>query len=230
MNDADARYLRQMQEISVRFAAINRIIDSTKPKNVRTELDNEFLWLQLRTVVELMAFSGIAADQERYAALRAEVLKNPDYTRDGKVNKILPELAKISPHFLPISLAEHADRDERGRLRLEKTSYVAELTKLIDIHERAGENLHADNPFSPAKRSETVERLRRSRETFLADYAYVWGVLKFHAKVCLEFDIAVHKPAELANAERIWLVQFDRPRKGHVSMLVGQAVFDAQSS
>jgi hypothetical protein len=229
MNEADALYLRQMQEISVRFASMNRIIEARKPNNVRTELDNEFLWLQLRMVVELVAFSGITADQERYASLRAEVLNNPDYTRDGKVNKILPALAKISPHFLPIPISNQATKDEAGSLHLERGSEAAELSRFIEIHERAGEHLHTDNPFSPSKRSESIERLSTSRERFLADYAYVWGVLKVHAKVCLEFDCTVDKPTQPANAERVWLVQFDAPKKGHVSMLIGQAVFNPAS-
>jgi len=228
MNEADALYLRQMQEVSVRFAAIRRITESRKPSNVRTELDNEFLWLQLRMVVELIAFGGITADQERYAALRAEVLKNPDYTRDGKVNRILPELAKISPHFLPIAISDQAAKDEKDIWHFEGTSDVAELMRLIEIHERAGEHLHTDNPFSPGKRAETVRRLRDSRETFLTDYSYIWNVLKSHAKVCLEFNRAVDKPTEAANPQRVWLVQFDKPKKGHVSLVIGEAQFSFQ--
>ena len=116
MDQGEALYARQMQEISVRITAINRITESRKPNNVRTELDNEFLWLQLRMIVELMAFGGITADESRYAALRAEVLKNPDYTRDGKVKKILEALSQVTPHLLPIPLPDTAVRDARGVL------------------------------------------------------------------------------------------------------------------
>lgn len=227
MNEADALYYRQMREISVRFAAMNRSIESRKPNNVRTELDNEFLGLQLRMVVELIAFGGITADQERYAALRAGVLQNPDYTRDGKVNKILPELAKISPHFLPIPISDHAAQDKRGRFRFDPVPVVAELRRLVEIYERAGEHLHIANPFSSKKRSETIERQRTSRQTFLVDHAYMWDVLKHHAKVCLGFERTADKPTEAANAERVWLVRFDFPKKGHVMMLIGQAVFES---
>jgi hypothetical protein len=223
MDESDALYRVQMDDISVRFEAIRRILGSRKPGNVRTELDNEFLWLQLRMIVELVAFGGITADQDRYAALRADVLKNPDYTRDGKVNKILPELAKISPHFLPIALNDRGSRDTKGVMHLEGGSAVPELTRLVEIHERAGMYMHIDNPFSPTKRSETVERLKNSRETFLADYEYLWGILRSHAKVCLEFNRAVDTPTELANAKRAWIVQFDRPKRGQVSILIGEA-------
>ncbi|WP_157256030.1 hypothetical protein [Pelomonas sp. Root1217] len=102
---------------------------------------------------------------------------------------------------------------------------MAKLDRLIEIHERAGEHLHADNPFSPTRRSESRERLRSSRQTFLNDYAYVRGVLRYHAKVCLEFDAAVDQPTTPGNPERVWLVQFDTPKKGHVQMLIGEAVF-----
>jgi hypothetical protein len=63
------------------------------------EFDDEFMWLQLRQIVELVAYSAIAADEARYAELRQEQDKNADYHVDSKPAKVLKHLSQISPPF-----------------------------------------------------------------------------------------------------------------------------------
>ena len=89
MNIAPLLYRNTMVEVKQRFRAIDRILGAKKPRTLTEEFDNEFMWLQIRKIVELVVFGGIMADEQRYAALRAEV-KDSDYTQDWKVNKILP--------------------------------------------------------------------------------------------------------------------------------------------
>lgn len=99
---AHERYHASMVEVKRRLRAVNRILGAKKARTLTVETDDEFMWLQVRKVVELVAFAGISSDESRYAALRAEAKDNPDYTRDWKVGDILRRLAKITPHFLPI--------------------------------------------------------------------------------------------------------------------------------
>ena len=70
------------------------------PRAITAEYDDESMWLQLRQIIEAVAFSAIVADEDRSAALRREQDKNSNYVVDGKVGKILEHLSKISPHFL----------------------------------------------------------------------------------------------------------------------------------
>ena len=97
-------YRDHMIEVKRRIRAIDRILGAKKPRTLTAEFDNEFMWLQLRQIVELVAYSAIAADEERYAALRQEQDKNADYRIDSKAAKVLKHLSQISPHFLPKSL------------------------------------------------------------------------------------------------------------------------------
>ena len=69
-----------MVEVKQRFRAIDRVFGAKKPRTLTDEFDNEFMWLQIRKIVELVVFGGIMADEARYAALRAESPKNADYT------------------------------------------------------------------------------------------------------------------------------------------------------
>lgn len=86
-----------------------------KPRTLTDETDNEFMWLQLRKVVELVAFAGISSDEARYAALRAEAKDNPDYTRDWKVGDIFTAVSAL--HDLDVAerrLAESIGRGSSG--------------------------------------------------------------------------------------------------------------------
>lgn len=65
-------YRREMLEVKRRFLAIDRILGAKKPRTYNADFDNEFIWLQLRKVVELITFSAIAADEARYAAKRSK--------------------------------------------------------------------------------------------------------------------------------------------------------------
>ncbi|MBA4281674.1 MAG: hypothetical protein C0437_20180, partial [Ralstonia sp.] len=94
------RYRAAMVEIKWRLRAIDRVLGAKKPRTLTAEFDNEFMWLQVRKIVELVAFGGMTADEARYAALRAEAKDNPNYRRDWKVGQILKRLAEITPHYL----------------------------------------------------------------------------------------------------------------------------------
>src|SRR2546428_9495791 len=96
-------YRKQMIEVKRRLIAIDRILGAKKgkPRTLTEDYDNEFMWLQLRKVVELVAFSAIAADKERYVALRLQQNANSNYQNDWRAEKILGHLSNINPEFLP---------------------------------------------------------------------------------------------------------------------------------
>ena len=61
MNDSSApaampsheRYRAAMVEIKRRLRAIDRVLGAKKPRTLTAEFDNEFMWLQVRKIVEL---------------------------------------------------------------------------------------------------------------------------------------------------------------------------------
>lgn len=209
------RYFAQMQEIAKRFLAIRRILASKRTVLTEEDFDNEFLWLQLRMIIELATFGAVAADEQRYAMYRQTVNKK-HYTADGKVNKILHSLKAVSPdYFLPIPLVDNVVVEDSGVVKLNADALVyADVDRLIEVHNRAGEHLHSRNPLSAEQRGKTLNMMRESRETFLEDHAYIWSILKFHMKACLIFDENTCLPTERSEPNLFWFVYFDETKKG----------------
>lgn len=203
-----------MQQIAKRFRAIRKILASKRTLLIEEDFDNEFLWLQLRMIIELATFGAVAADEQRYAMHRQTINKSKHYTSDGKVNKILPLLKAVSPdYFLPIPLADSLRLDDSGVAHVQGNASFADVDCLIEIHNRAGEHLHSHNPLSATQRAQTLDMVRMSRETFLKDYAYVWNLLKTHAKACLIFDENSGLPTDRAEPDLFWIVHFEESEK-----------------
>jgi hypothetical protein len=219
MDIAPLLYRNTMIEVKRRFLAIDRVLGAKKPRTLNEEFDGEFMWLQLRKIVELVAFGGIMADEQRYAALRAEAKDNPDYRRDWKVNVILPKLAAITPHYLPIPLGELRQLED-GTKNFATGDEKQTLERFIDIYNLAGDHLHVPNPFDPETLGNFQKRLDSTRESVARELAYLKAVLWHHAKVCLAFDDASDKPREPGNPSKAWIINFGRPDVDDVEMVL----------
>lgn len=220
---AHERYHAAMVEVKRRLRAVSRILGAKKPRTFTDETDNEFMWLQVRKVVELVAFAGISSDEARYAALRAEAKDNPDYTRDWKVGDILRRLAKITPHFLPIPIGGVQVLSE-GQWHFDAGEEKQTLERFVEIYERAGEHLHVPNPFGEASLAQHDELLAESRERLKNDVQYLTGVLWTHAKVGLEFDPHGGEPREAANPISAWLVRLGQPDNDDVHVVLAEGI------
>ncbi|TXT35210.1 MAG: hypothetical protein FD135_5033 [Comamonadaceae bacterium] len=215
-------YRDHMIEVKRRFRAIDRILGAKKPRTLTAEFDDEFMWLQLRQIVELVAYSAIAADEERYAALRQEQGKNADYRVDSKPAKVLKHLSQISPHFLPKSLGVMVTQAD-GTKHFERGPEVAVLERFLDIHDTAGQHLHAINPFNEEDVKDLKERLAAARRRIETETRYLKGVLWDHAKVGLQFQPGA-SPRELENAEQVWIVKFGVPDTDGIQMLLAKGI------
>ena len=219
MDKAAALYHSQMVEVLDRFKAIDRALGSNELSTSSVNFDDEFMWLQIRKIVELVTFSGITADEERYAALRAEATKNPDYTQDWKVNNILPRLSTITPHYLPIPTTP-AVLMATGLYSYDEIAGLRTVERFKDIYNTAGEYLHVSNPFSPTRVAEFQQALRQSRALMKKELEYLKGMLWRHIKIGLAFDKAADVPTDAGEPQQAWVVEFDNPLPGHVHMML----------
>jgi hypothetical protein len=211
-----------MVEVKRRFRAIDRILGAKKPRTLSAEFDDELMWLQLRQIVELVAYSAVAADEERYAALRREQDKNSDYRVDSKPAKVLQHLSKISPHFLPKSLGTMVAQSD-GVKHFEQGPEVAMLDRFLEIHDTAGQHLHAINPFNEQDVKDLKARLAVARRRIETETRYLKGVLWDHAKVGLQFQPGA-SPRELENAEQAWIVKFGPADTDAVQMILAKGI------
>lgn len=215
-------YRDHMIEVKRRLRAIGRILGAKKPRTLTAEFDDEFMWLQLRQIVELVAYSAIAADEERYAALRQEQDKNSDYRDDSKPAKILKHLSQISPYFLPKSLGSMVPQAD-GAMHFESGPEVAVLERFLNIHDTAGQHLHAINPFNAKDVMDLEVRLPAARRRIETETRYLKGVLWDHAKVGLQFQPGA-SPRELENAEQAWIVKFGAPDTDGIQMVLAKGM------
>ena len=220
---AHERYHAAMVEVKRRLRAVTRIQGAKKPRTLTLDTDNEFMWLQVRKVVELVTFASISSDETRYAALRAEAKDNPDYTRDWRVGDMLKGLAKITRHFLPIPIGNVQVVNE-GRWHFDAGQEKQTLERFVEIYERAGEHLHVPNPFGEASLVRHHELLVTSRAQLVADVEYLTNVLWTHAKVGLEFDPHTSEPRDAANPISAWLVRLGNLDNDDVHIVLAEGV------
>lgn len=183
-------YRKQMIEVKKRLISVDRILGAKvgKPRTLTEDYDNEFMWLQLRKVVELVAFSAIAADRDRYIALRLQAGANGNYQNDWRAEKIFGRLSNINPRFLPQALGQMKIQPD-GTKHFEglASAQQATLDRLVSIHQTAGDYLHAGNPFDRTAERHQAEMREVSRARIHTEHSYLKLILAEHYKIGLEF-------------------------------------------
>lgn len=227
MDIAPLLYKNTMIEVKRRFLAIDRILGAKKgkPRTLNGEFDNEFMWLQIRKIVELVAFGGIMADEQRYAAIRAEAKDNPNYKRDWKVGSILKKLAEITPHYLPRPIGDLLHLSDGAKHFLEGDEKQT-LERFVTIYNDAGDYLHVPNPFDFETLADFQHRLETSRERLKVELEYLKKVLWNHAKIGLEFDSATDLPRQAADPDNAWIIHFGEPQEDEIWMALAKAKAD----
>ena len=206
-----------MIEVKRRFRAVDRVLGAKKPRTLNSEFDNEFMWLQLRKIVELVAFGGIMADEARYAALQAQ-LRHQDYRLDSKVNKILPKLADITPHYLPTPIGQPTTSAD-GAICFPEGGAEQTLQRFLEIFNTAGLYLHVPNPLAFETLADFQQALDVSRKRLCIELQYLKAVLWKHAKVGLAFDISTDSPKQAGNPNVAWLIDFGKPDVDDIQMI-----------
>lgn len=105
-------------------------------------LDTELTCVQLRKVLELIAYSSLAANREKYAEA------NPGFEFDGRAKKILERVRKVNPAFFPVPMALPV-RQPDGAKHCEAIAdgFLTE-DEFVTLFDGTSEILHMQNPFS----------------------------------------------------------------------------------
>src|SRR2546427_9191534 len=139
--DDPSRYLRCMEEVRDRLSLV-KSVTSRKLSTGREFADAEFVFLQLRKVLELIAFASLTANKEQYSAAHAK------FATHWNAKRMLADLEKVNPDFYPTPSAPPV-------VQPDKTKHVPAiaggfLTKddFVLLYDKCGEILHARNPFT----------------------------------------------------------------------------------
>lgn len=156
-DDDIQRYIACMQEIKKRVEVVKPFFD----KAVTTGhpiTDAEFICLQLRKILELIALSSLCAHREQYEEVRKS------FRTDWKAEKIFGEIEKLNPNFYPLPYIQKSINPETGRVNAldEKKEGFLTRVEFKTAYDRCSAFLHAYNlySFKPADLDELRETCR----------------------------------------------------------------------
>jgi hypothetical protein len=220
-------YLQQMVEVKQRFRTVDWILGAKKPLTRNEQVDNESAFLQIRKIIELITFSAIASDEQRYQRLRElDVAKNPknngNYTLDWNAADILVRLSKISPHFLPRPLGLMTEQAD-GTKHFNEAKAKLTHDRLIEIYKLAGGYLHIPNPYKLNAISLENKKKETGQEILKKEVAYLKSVIWEHVKIGLIWKPDAD-PTEIENSESAWLVSFGNKDTDQVNMALAAAI------
>lgn len=139
INDENIKkYAEAMGEINVRINSIKSLYDHVKilPK-IPEPIIIESAALQIRKVLELVAFASLVTHEQIYS----ETFKNID--KEWHAINIIRKMEKINPHFYPVSLFH----EETSQTVTERTNNYLTKNKFTELYGRCGNILHRPNPF-----------------------------------------------------------------------------------
>ena len=99
----------------------------------------ESVCLQIRKILELVAFSGMIANGLDYSQ------KNQDFLAHEKASKIVKNLDRLNKSWFPEHVAIHL---AGGQIFVEPTASAFNRDLWIEVYDKMGEILHIHNPFA----------------------------------------------------------------------------------
>lgn len=130
------KYLTLMSEIDRRLEVLRDFQSGTASTTyLQTNIESQAL--QLRKILELIAYASLLPNRKAYENARNDIQK------DWHASRILRKIEALNPNFypVPVSLTRGGEW---------KRKYNGFLTKnqFIVLYDRCGQVLHAKNPFS----------------------------------------------------------------------------------
>jgi hypothetical protein len=134
-------YRAYMAEIRTRIAVVSEAL-AGRLEGAPEFLVNEVIFLQLRKVLELIAFASLAAHKEAYSTA------HKSFAKHWKAKLILEALVKLNPDFFPVAMDEPREIAP-GRKHFPRP-VDGFLTKddFVFLYDAASGVLHTRNPYT----------------------------------------------------------------------------------
>ena len=135
------KYCGVMEEVKLRMAVIDFFLfGQGNAMYMPTTL--ETVCLQLRKILELVAFSSLIANKAAYSSAYK------DFAKHWNAGELLKSLARINPQFYPHPVVE-APTDKpavKHELKDRDSDYLTK-NEFADVYGRCGVIMHAANPY-----------------------------------------------------------------------------------
>jgi len=138
-----------MTDVKHRINFLKSFDLNSMPKQVAVEL----IALQFRKIVEMVVFSSLVANRDRYSAM------HKDFASHWKIKDIIRRIKAVNKDFLPIPVNEIERSGERLWDYPSGKDYFSEQ-ELVEIYQESGGILHSHKPFT-AKRPDIDKYLTK---------------------------------------------------------------------
>jgi hypothetical protein len=134
-------YAQQMREVKRRLEVIDYFLLAGghalyKPTTI------ESTCLQVRQILELIAFASLCANQKAYSAVHA------DFASSWNAEYLLRDLARVNPDFYPVPEAEEASADPKVKIHaVEITDGFLTKEEFVKVYKKCSAMMHARNPY-----------------------------------------------------------------------------------
>lgn len=134
-----------MEQIKLRQESIGFILSKQKTTGYNYT-DTEFICLQIRKILELIALANLVSNKKEYAE------KHANFVNHYHAKHILRDIEKINPNFYPIPTRQIIDEKTKKFVEVKKIE-TGFLTKdeFIEIYDECSGLMHAENPFAAPK-------------------------------------------------------------------------------
>jgi hypothetical protein len=138
------RYCDLMEEVKLLINVVNHFLSGQghalyQPSTLET------VCLQIRKILELIAFGSLVANKDAYTATYTKVSKA------WNAGEILAELAKVNPNFYPVPVIEvPSDIPGVQNQHKERVGDYLDEAEFKEVYGRCGVLAHAANPYGKA--------------------------------------------------------------------------------
>jgi hypothetical protein len=166
---AMGKYATLMEGVKLRIALVDELTQGKGDIPLVPRF--EFLGLQVRKILELIAFGSLVANEKIYASTHA------DFAKEWNAKRLLAKLEKLNPGFYPIPVKQNPSDAPGILLKHEKISsgYLTKET-FVKAYQECSELVHTKNPYSTTDQFDFQERLN----TFAQWRNEIIGLLNLH--------------------------------------------------
>jgi len=163
----EKRYVNYMTDIKHRIDFLCAFDLNSLPTQIAVEL----LALQFRKIVEMIVFSSLVANRERYAAL------HDDFVSHWKITEIIRRIKAINKDYLPIPVKEIEKNGERLWDYPSGKQYFSEQD-LVSIYRESGGILHPRKPFT--EKSPNVQQFLKRANARISKFVQTLNCHQVH--------------------------------------------------
>ena len=130
-----------MAQIRQRIGLVQRVLDRTVTTG-EEGFDTEIIFVQFRKILELLAFSTLTANREKYSIAHA------NFAIHWKAKSMLDAVEKLNPNFYPVphGLPKTLPNGVKNLTPLTEGFLTKKDFELL--YDKSSEILHARNPFA----------------------------------------------------------------------------------